>query len=264
MKPDESAKIRVLLVDDHAIVRKGLAALLMREKDIEICGEAGTVEEAFRDIFDLHPACVIVDLSIKDRNGLDLIRDVRAKGYFGKILVLSMHDESLYADKAIRAGAQGYVMKDQADEVLVSALRTVLEGRIYASPAVTSAMLGQLSEAPSPEKETPGIAGLTAREAEILYAIGSGLTTRDIAEKYGLSGRTVDVHRVNIRRKLGCNSVAEVMVKAVAYKQGVDAAAPATAIELPKPPADGTGTKATIMLPVERRDGKTYWVKPTS
>lgn len=258
----QSNKIRVLLVDDHAIVRKGLMALLEQEKDIEVCGEAGTLEEAFTAAFALHPSCLIVDLSIKDRNGLDLIRELRNRGYFGKILVLSMHDESLYADKAIRAGAQGYVMKDQADEVLVAALRAVLAGQIYASPAVTSSLLGQLSETPTPEKETPGISGLTTREAEVLYAIGEGMTTREIAEKFGLSGRTVDVHRVNIRRKLGCTSAAEVMIQAVAYKQGMDAAAPATAIPVPK--TAGTGNiKATVMVPVEIRDGKKYKIKPT-
>ena len=217
-------KKRILLIDDHAIVRMGLRALLEREEDMEVCGEAGTVEEGLEAIFSLHPMCVVVDLSIKDRNGLDLIRTVRERLYFGKILVLSMHDESIYAEKAIRAGAQGYVMKDQADEVFITALRAVLSGQIYAGPKIISRLLGQISEVPVSEEtvEPTGVDSLTPREGEILYCIGDGLSTRDIAEKFGLSGRTVDAHRVNIRRKLGCKSIAEVIARAIIYKRDID------------------------------------------
>ena len=214
-------KTSLLLVDDHAIVRQGLAALLAREKDFVVCGEAGTYEDGLAALAALSPACVVLDLSLRDRSGLDWIREARTKGFLGQILVLSMHDESLYAEKALRAGAQGYVMKDQAEETLVAALRTVRSGKTYLSPAAEALLAGH--HAPSGEKEADGFAGLTTRESEILYAIGGGLTTRDIAEKFGLSGRTVDVHRVNIRRKLGCGSLAEVLVKAMEYKRAQDA-----------------------------------------
>ena len=217
----EAGKASLLLVDDHAIVRQGLAALLAREADFTIAGEAGTYEEGLAAVFALDPDCVVLDLSLRDRSGLDWLREARAKGYTGQILVLSMHDEGLYAEKALRAGAQGYVMKDQAEETLVAALRTVRSGRTYLSPAAEALLAGHPAAA---EKEAGGFGGLTARESEILYAIGGGLTTRDIAEKFGLSGRTVDVHRVNIKRKLGCSSLAEVLVKATEFKRAQDAA----------------------------------------
>lgn len=216
----------LLLVDDHAIVRQGLAALLGRERDFVVAGEAGTYEDGLAALAALAPDGVVLDLSLRDRSGLDWIREARVQGYAGKILVLSMHDEALYAEKALRAGAQGYVMKDQAEETLVAALRTVLSGKTYLSPAAAELLSGHHGGS---EKEADGFEGLTARESEILYAIGGGLTTREIAEKFGLSGRTVDVHRVNIRRKLACNSLAEVLVKAMEYKRAQD--------EALKPPA---------------------------
>ena len=215
------AKTPLLLVDDHAIVRQGLAALLAREEDFSVCGEAGTYEDGLAAVAAQAPGCVVLDLSLRDRSGHDWIREVRAQGYGGKILVLSMHDEGLYAEKALRAGAQGYVMKDQAEETLVAALRTVLAGQTYLSPAAEALLAGHPGAA---EKGADGFEGLTARESEILYAIGGGLTTRDIAEKFGLSGRTVDVHRANIKRKLGCGSLSEVLVKAMDYKRAQDAA----------------------------------------
>ena len=216
-----AAKTTLLLVDDHAIVRQGLAALLAREEDFAVAGEAGTYEDGLAALAALAPDGVVLDLSLRDRSGLDWIREARAKGYAGKILVLSMHDEAVYAEKALRAGAQGYVMKDQAEETLVAALRQVRSGRTYLSPAAEKLLAAPAAAA---EKETDGVSGLTARETEILYAIGGGLTTRDIAEKFGLSGRTVDVHRANVKRKLGCASLAEVLVRARDYKRAQDAA----------------------------------------
>lgn len=225
----------LLLVDDHAIVRQGLAALLAREADFAVCGEAGTYEDGLVALTTLSPACVILDLSLRDRNGLDWIREARTRGYAGKILVLSMHDEGLYAEKALRAGAQGYVMKDQAEDTLVAALRRVMSGKTYLSPGAEALLAGHGGPA-VPEKEAHGFEGLTARESEILYAIGGGLTTREIAEKFGLSGRTVDVHRVNIRRKLGCSSLAEVLVKAMEFKHVQD-----DALQPAAPPAEERG-----------------------
>ena len=222
-----AAKTTLLLVDDHAIVRQGLAALLAREADFAICAEAGTYEDGLAALRAHRPGCVVLDLSLRDRSGLEWIREVRAQGYAGRILVLSMHDESLYAEKALRAGAQGYVMKDQAEEALVAALRAVVAGKTYLSPAAEALLAGHSGAA---EKEADGFEGLTARESEILCAIGGGLTTRDIAEKFGLSGRTVDVHRVNIKRKLGCGSLAEVLVKAMEYKRAQDDVLPPPAL----------------------------------
>ncbi len=217
-----TGKTTLLLVDDHAIVRQGLAALLAREADFAVAGEAGTYEDGLAALAAAAPDAVVLDLSLRDRSGLDWIREARAKGYAGKILVLSMHDEAVYAEKALRAGAQGYVMKDQAEETLVAALRQVRAGQTYLSPAAEKLLAGGPGAVGG--KEPNGIAGLTARETEILYAIGGGLTTREIAEKFGLSGRTVDVHRANVKRKLGCSSLAEVLVHALDYKRAQDAA----------------------------------------
>ncbi|HAL92335.1 MAG TPA: DNA-binding response regulator [Verrucomicrobia bacterium] len=223
-----AGKTTLLLVDDHAIVRQGLAALLAREDDFAVAGEAGTYEDGLAALVGLAPAGVVLDLSLRDRSGLDWIREARAKGYAGKILVLSMHDETVYAEKALRAGAQGYVMKDQAEETLVAALRTVFSGQTYLSPAARALLAGP--HVPE-DREADGYANLTARESEILYAMGGGRTTRDIAEQFGLSGRTVDVHRANIKRKLGCGSLAEVLVKAMEYKRAQD-----EALQPPAPP----------------------------
>ena len=217
----------LLLVDDHAIVRQGLAALLANDPDWRVAAEAGTYEDALAAaLSDPPPEGVVLDLSLRDRSGLDWIREARRAGYAGKILVLSMHDETLYASKAIDAGAQGYVMKDQAEDTLLTALHTVFSGHNHLSPAATALLAtGEGSDAPA-EKPATGIASLTAREREILYAIGGRLTTREIAEKFGLSGRTVDVHRVNIRRKLECSSFAELLAKAMSFRQSEDGLPP--------------------------------------
>ncbi|MDY0146223.1 MAG: response regulator transcription factor [Kiritimatiellia bacterium] len=217
-------KTSLLLVDDHAIVRQGLAALLASETDFTVCAEAGTYDEGLAAVEQFQPECVILDLSLRDRNGLEWIREVRARGFEGRILVLSMHDEGLYAEKALQAGAEGYVMKDQAEETLVAALRQVRSGQRYLSPAAAELLAGH--PPPPADKEVGGYDSLTARENEILYAIGGGITTREIAEKFGLSGRTVDVHRANIKRKLECASLAEVLVKAAEFKRQRDAALP--------------------------------------
>ena len=213
----------LLLVDDHAIVRQGLAALLANDPDWRVAAEAGTYEDALAAALATPPPDgVLLDLSLRDRSGLDWIREARRSGYAGKILVLSMHDETLYAAKAIDAGAQGYVMKDQAEDTLLTALHTVFAGRLHLSPAAAALLAtGEGADAPA-EKPATGIPSLTAREREILYAIGGRLTTREIAEKFGLSGRTVDVHRVNIRRKLECSSFAELLAKAMAFRQSED------------------------------------------
>lgn len=213
--------LSLLLVDDHAIVRQGLAALLSHEPDFRVCGEAGAFDEGLEALARTKPDAVVLDLSLRDRSGLEWIREARSSGYTGPILVLSMHDEAVYAEKALRAGAQGYVMKDQAEETLVAALRRVAAGQTYLSPAAQALLADHHADAAG--RPESGFESLTLRESEILYAIGGGQTTREIAERFGLSGRTVDVHRANIKRKLECGSLAEVLVKATEYKRTQDA-----------------------------------------
>ena len=222
---------RLLLVDDHAIVRRGVAALLAGEgEDWEVAGEAGEYEEALEAAERLKPDGILLDLSLKDRSGLDWIAEARARGVEGKILVLSMYDEGTFAEKARARGADGYVMKDRAEEELTGALREVLAGGSHWKEGA--------GEAESPEGDGAAgggdeFGGLTGREAEILYAVGAGLTTKEIAEKFHLSARTVDVHRLNIKRKLGCGTFADVLAKAMAYKRREDEAGKLPAPESP-------------------------------
>ncbi|MFH0879386.1 MAG: response regulator transcription factor [Lentisphaerota bacterium] len=210
-------KTRILVVDDHSIVRPGLAALLATAKDLEICGEAGSYAEGMEALEKLKPDAAIVDITLKDRSGLDLIQDALSRGLNFLPLVLSMHDEATYAEKALRAGARGYVMKENADEVLVEALRKVLQGEIYVSARMSSAMLKQYTQGQEEEDSEHGIESLTEREKEIFEGIGEGLSTRKIAEKFGLSGRTVEVHRAHIKKKLQCEDAAQLFREAVKW-----------------------------------------------
>lgn len=221
--PIAAKPARILVVDDHAIVRHGLTLLLSKHKDLAICGEAGTYEDALAALERERPDILLADITLKDRSGLDLIREVRSRWPEVRGLVLSMHDEDEYAERALRAGARGYVMKENADEVIVEAIRTVLGGEVYASPEVSARMLRQFVDGGSDESvEAGGIGSLTERELEIFRCLGEGLTTRKIAEKFGLSGRTVEVHRANIKRKLGCEDTAQLLREAVKWVEAGD------------------------------------------
>ncbi|HRZ13460.1 MAG TPA: response regulator transcription factor [Kiritimatiellia bacterium] len=208
---------RVLLVDDHAVVRHGLAALLAGEPDLAVCGEAGTVAEALAAADSLRPDVAIVDITLKDENGLDFVREARRRGLVFPMLVLSMHDEATHAEKALRAGAQGYVMKEQGDECLLAALHAVLKGETYLSDAARARMLQDYLHKDGAAKPETGIESLTDREREIFECLGRGMTTRRIAEKYSISERTVEVHRAHIKRKLGCEDAAQLLREAVRW-----------------------------------------------
>ena len=207
----------ILVVDDHSIVRHGLASLLAHEKDFRIIGEAGSYEEALEALAKQAPDVAIVDITLKDKSGLDLIRNTREKYPNIKYLVLSMHDESVYAEKALRAGAQGYVMKEKADEVIVDALRTILRGEVFVSGETATRMLNRSIQGEKEETPKYGVEALTEREAEVFRGIGGGLSTRKIADKLGLSDRTVEVHRAHIKRKLRCEDAAQVFREAVRW-----------------------------------------------
>jgi DNA-binding NarL/FixJ family response regulator len=211
-----TAPARILLVDDHAIVRHGLALLLSKHPEFSVCGEAGSYDDALVVADKLKPDVAVVDITLKDRSGLDLVREWRERLPGLRALVLSMHDEREYAERALRTGARGYVMKENADEVVVDALHTILRGEVYASPEVSARMLRQLADGGHPA-EAGGVDSLTGREAEIFRALGEGLTSRKIAERFGLSERTVEVHRANIKRKLGCEDTAQLLREAVRW-----------------------------------------------
>ena len=213
-----SAPARVLIVDDHAIVRQGIALLLSKHPAFKVCGEAGSCGEARAAVEKGRPDVVLLDLTLKDGNGLDLIRDWKERWPALRVLVVSMHDEREFAERVLRAGARGYVMKENADEVIVEALHTVLRGEIYASPEVAARLLRQLAEGEKKEAEG-GVGSLTEREQEIFRALGEGLTSRKIAERFNLSERTVEVHRANIKRKLGCADAAQLLREAIRWTE---------------------------------------------
>lgn len=216
MSSSANSSHRILLIDDHGIVRHGIGVLLSVAPDLEVCGEAGTYEEALEALRTLKPDAAVVDLILHDRSGLELIRTARAEGISLPMLVLSMHDESTHAEKALRAGAQGYVMKEDADEVLVDALRKILDGGLYVSGDINARLLRTFI-AGDEETGASGVDQLTEREKEIFECLGRGLTTRKIAEQFGLSARTVEVHRARIKKKIGAEDAAQLLREAVKW-----------------------------------------------
>lgn len=200
-RPEQAAK-RVLLVDDHPIMRHGLAQLVRMEPGLAVCGEAGSAREGLVAVGQLHPDLVIIDLTLPDKNGLELVKDIQAM-YPGVLcLVLSMHDEMLYGERALRAGARGYIMKEAAADHLITALRKILSGGIYLSESMASRMLEQMA-GPRGKGATSGMEKLTDRELQVLEMIGQGTATKIIAERLCISTRTVEAHRAHMKEKLG-------------------------------------------------------------
>jgi len=194
-------KRRIVLVDDHPIMRHGLAQLIRMEPGLDVCGEAGSAAEGLEVVGKLKPELAIVDLTLPDKNGLELIKDIQAMYPATQTIVLSMHDEGLYAERALRAGARGYLMKETAAENLINAIQRVLSGGIFVSEAMASRMLEQVTGQRGKQGAT-GIDQLTDRELEVLEMIGKGTPTKLIADKLSISARTVEAHRSHIKEKL--------------------------------------------------------------
>jgi DNA-binding NarL/FixJ family response regulator len=191
----------ILLVDDHSFMRDGLAQLIDRQPDMKVCGEAGDPAEALRQLAKTKPDLVLTDLTMPGRSGLEFVKDLRAANPAIAILVISMHDEAVYAERALRAGARGYIMKGAGGENLLTALRQVLRGDVYVSPQMSARILANLS-GNKPRGSSSPIEKLTDREFEVFQLIGQGKSTRDIAEQLHLSPKTVDVHRTHLKEKL--------------------------------------------------------------
>lgn len=207
-------KQQVYLVDDHPIVRQGLIKLIEQEDGLEVCGEAGSVSEALGAIGDLAPDVILVDISLEGSNGLELIKTIDDMGLKIPTLVLSMHDESLYAEHALKAGASGYVMKQAAATTLVQAIEKVLEGEIYVSKTMSSQML-KMAFRSGGEKQRSGTESLSLRELEVFELIGRGNSTREIAEQLNLSVKTIETYRAHIKDKLQLRSATELMQRAI-------------------------------------------------
>ena len=200
---------RIVIVDDHPLFRKGLQEMIHSDGTFAVCGEAGNTTEAMAVIRKLYPDLVIVDLSLPGANGIELIKNIRAEFAKLPILVLSMHDESLYALRALRAGADGYVMKHEAMANVIRAIREVFEGRPYLSPAMAAQVITKFAHC-QVEGEVDAVERLSDRELEILELIGKGHEVRQIAKLLHLSPKTVETHRAHIKDKLDLKNSREV------------------------------------------------------
>jgi DNA-binding NarL/FixJ family response regulator len=202
-------KLRVLIVDDHAIVRLGMRQLIAAEPDLSVCAEAETADQAFDLASTASPDLAIVDLSLGASPGLELVRRLHDAFPALPVLVLSMHDEALFAERALRAGARGYIMKKGAIEGLIHAIRHVLSGKIYASEGVSQDLLAALVNQNSPLADP--LRGLTDREIEVFELIGHGVATSGIADRLGISVKTVETYRSNIKTKLNLKDATDLV-----------------------------------------------------
>jgi DNA-binding NarL/FixJ family response regulator len=218
-KPKAAARERkkIFIVDDHPMMREGLAQLIGHEKDLVVCGEADDAMAALEQIEKLKPDLALVDITLRSANGLELIKDLRIRAPATSVLVISMHDESLYAERVLRAGGRGYVMKQEGGKKLMEAIRHVLDGKTYVSEKIAARIFdsfsGRASEGSSPVER------LTDREFEVFQLIGAGLSTKEIADKLHVSAKTVEVHRVNIKQKLNVGTAPELIRFAVRWME---------------------------------------------
>jgi DNA-binding NarL/FixJ family response regulator len=209
---NEHRKARILVVDDHPIVRQGVAMLINQEPEIHACSEAGDITQALAALQASPHDMAIVDLSLLGISGLELVKQLRNKYPQLFILVMSMHDETIYAERVLKAGAHGYLMKHEGTDTVLMAIRQILKGERYISDRMRSRMINQMLGG---ESEKSPIAGLTATEFEVLHLIGMGLETGAIAEKLARSVKTIESHRANIRKKLDLNSGSELNFYAI-------------------------------------------------
>jgi DNA-binding NarL/FixJ family response regulator len=220
-----AARRRILVIDDHPFMRAGLAQLIDRQADMQVCGEAGNPAEAIRELARCRPDLVLTDITMPGRSGLDLIKDILAVTPGLPVLVVSMHDETIYAERVLRAGARGYIMKEAGGENLLTAIRRIMGGEVYLSPAMSARILENLSQR-RPRGSSSPIEQLTDREFEVFQLIGQGRSTREIAEQLHLSSKTVDVHRGHIKEKLDLQDTTALVRHAVRWVETQGAGSP--------------------------------------
>jgi DNA-binding NarL/FixJ family response regulator len=209
--------ISVLLVEDHPMFRERLASVISKRGDMTVCGEADNVNDALRFAEALHPDIAIVDITLRDSNGLDFLKDLKARGMDLPVLVLSMHDEAIYAERVLRAGARGYITKYEASAEVMAAIEQVLSGEVYLSRQMTSRMLGRFAVV---KKDDPNdVSALTDRELDVFQRIGRGETPRDIAASLHVGITTIDTYRARIKEKLGLKSGNELHRRAMEWIQ---------------------------------------------
>lgn len=212
-----AAKNRIFIVDDHTMFREGLRQLIDREPDLTVCGDAAGADEALRSIGELKPDLAIVDLSLSGGTGIELIKALKNKHGDLPILVVSMHEESLYAERALHAGANGYVMKQEPAKTVKAAIRKVLGGDIHLSEKMATSMLGKLMRGGQAEPPASPIEKLSDRELEVFRMLGQGKMTRHIAEELGLTIATINSFRNRIKEKLGLKNSAELVLHAIQW-----------------------------------------------
>ena len=205
---------RILIVDDHPLVRTGFAQLIGDCADLEVCGEAGDMSEALRQIDATSPDLAIIDLSLAGGSGLDLIERVRSRNKDILMLVASMHDETLYAERVLAAGARGYINKQEAQDSIIRAIRQVLSGKVYLSQQMTDRLLSGMVDSNGEKRD---IDSLSNRELQVFELIGEGVSSSQIAEQLNLSIKTIETHQAHIKKKLGLGSAHELNQRAIRW-----------------------------------------------
>ena len=215
-KTGATARTRILIVDDHPVVREGLVRQLNREPDLAVCAEASHAAQALAALEQHDPDLILVDINLPGRSGLELMRDIRAVAPRTPMLVLSMHDESVFAERVLRAGGRGYVSKEAGGDKLVEAIRRVLSGQIYVSERVSTRLLDTLA-GKHPARTVSPVEQLTDRELEVFTLIGQAKETKEIARRLNMSAKTVEAHRGAIKRKLKLKTGPELVRHAVLW-----------------------------------------------
>jgi DNA-binding NarL/FixJ family response regulator len=211
---------RVLIVDDHPAVREALAMRIAQQSDLEVCGEADDAGAALHLVADLKPDIAVIDISLKTGNGIDLIKRIKNHNDSVRLLVWSMHSEALYAERALRAGAMGYITKEEATEQIIIAIRRVLDGKIFLNESVAEQLLYRAVHKGEPGIQRSPLENLSDREMEVFQHIGRGLETQQIAEKLHVSPKTVETYRARIKEKLNLTSATELVRRALQWELG--------------------------------------------
>jgi len=217
-QPSRPHVVRILLVDDHPMVRERLAEAIQREPDLQVCAEAGDRSSALKAVETTRPDLAIIDLSLRDSSGLELIKDIHSRWPRMLMLVVSMHDERLYAERVLRAGARGYITKQEATRNIMLAVRQVLDGRVYLNDKTATAVIARLAANPR-TRETDLSDVLTDRELQVFEFTGNGLDTREIAERLSIDVKTVETYRARIKEKLELKSSSEFRQLAIRWAQ---------------------------------------------
>lgn len=213
---EQSVKSRIFVVDDHPVVRDGLRGLIEQEHDLVVCGESGEAAGALAGIQAAKPDIVLVDLSLQQGSGMELLKDLAVREPSLPVLILSMHDEMIYAERALRAGARGYVMKGSTSQQVITAIRRVLSGKVFISDGVMSSIATKLGR---PKSDRPPIHRLSDRELQVFEFLGQGLSTSEIAERMHLSVKTVQVYFARLKDKFGVSKAKELLREAFRWNE---------------------------------------------